>query len=328
LFNSQYLSRGLALYHSLVQHALAFHLYIYAFDNKVDQILRALNLPNVTVISLNEFETPELLNIKSTRTIGEYCWTCTPAVILHSLEKYNIDSVCYLDADLFFWGDPKILLTEVAEGSILLTEHRYTKRYDYAEISGKYCVQFMYFRNDTRGLAALTWWRDACLDWCFDRVEPHRFGDQKYLDDWLVRFEGVKVLKHLGGGVAPWNVQQYRVVNTTDGILLREENEHLTFNLIFYHFHGLKFVNQSIDCGTYKLSKEIIRHVYKPYIEQLHRQEKFLQQNLTVSPLLSNVNIHCHVKKEKTMRERLRNIKRKILGTDNTLSLESIWPNS
>ena len=56
LFNSNYLTCGLAMYESLKKHGDEFHLYIFAFDNRSEKLLKKLNLEFVTVISLQEFE--------------------------------------------------------------------------------------------------------------------------------------------------------------------------------------------------------------------------------------------------------------------------------
>jgi len=318
LFNSQYLSRGLALYYSLLKNAKNFHLYIFAFDDEVFQILSALNLQAVTLISLRDFETPDLLRVKKERTMGEYCWTCTSSTILYCLEKYQLSDICYLDADLYFWQDPAILLEEARHDSILITEHRYTKEYDHSAVSGKYCVQFMYFKNDQYGLEALKWWRDACIEWCYNRVEPGRFGDQKYLDDWLERFKKVKVLTHLGGGVAPWNVQQYEVdLTSTSSITLIKRDSKQKFDLIFYHFHGLKFVNQQIDFGTYKLSKNVIKEIYEPYVKALFYGEQVLMAHKDISVNLKSINLHCKATSKFSLREYARNVKKKLLGIYN-----------
>ena len=313
LFNSAYLSRGLALYHSLVKTAAHFHLYVFAFDDPTEQILTTLQLPHMTVIALKRFETPALLAVKQQRTLGEYCWTCTSSTILYCLEKFNLPSVCYCDADIYFWRDPAELLTEVP--SVLLTLHRYTPKYDRSYDAGKYCVQFMWFKNDERGLKALKWWRDACIDWCYDRMEPGRFGDQKYLDDWTERFEGIKVLEHLGGGVAPWNVQQYQLMAPrAEQPILKEKATGIQFNLVFYHFHGLRFVNNEINLGNYHLSNTIIQNVYKPYVEALYEAENALKQSSVVTNGAKSVNLHGRVTRPNTLSGHLRRFKQRLLG--------------
>ena len=272
LFDSFYLTRGLALYESLLANCPEFHLYIYAFDDASYEILSGLDLEHASIISLVEFEDTELLEVKPTRSVGEYCWTCTPSVIKHAIENYQLPSCTYLDADIYFFSDPAPLIDEMGDQSILITEHRYTPEYDQTKNAGIYCVQFTTFKNDERGVNALSWWRDACIDWCFARVEDGKFGDQKYLDDWPERFQGVHVLANPGGGVAPWNVQQYDL--SDKGV-----------EVVFYHFHGLKFIQDNmVNLGKYKLKPAVLDRVYGPYIchiehinTQLAMSQKFRQ---------------------------------------------------
>ena len=266
LFDSNYLTRGVAMYQSLKKYTNKFHLYIFAFDENCYNLLKELDLEFVTIISLNEFEDEELLKVKNYRSSGEYCWTCTPSIIKYAIENYNLQSCTYVESDIFFFSDPLLLIEEIGDKSVLITEHRYTPEYDKSSSSGKYCVQFMTFKNDTNGIKVLNWWRESCITWCYARLEDGKFGDQKYLDDWITRFEGIHVLNHLGGGVAPWNIQQYKL----------EENP---FELVFYHFHGLKFLlRNKIDLGGYKLRKEDIKILYKPYLSHLEK----IKDNISV----------------------------------------------
>lgn len=270
LFDSNYISRGLAMYRSLRRECSSFTLYIFAFDDRCLHLLRQLNLPNVVVISLEEFEDHELLAIKETRTRVEYCWTCTSSTILYVLERFGVNQCTYLDADLFFLGSPDSLFDEMGGNSILITEHRYTPMYDKSNVSGKYCVQFISFRNDERGLTTLRWWRSRCLEWCYARVEAGKFGDQMYLDDWTTRFEGVHVLQHLGGGVAAWNVQQYSLKANDGKITGKEISTGRDFELIFYHFHYVRFFTDGrVDLGRRILSEQVRALLYKPYLEEL-----------------------------------------------------------
>lgn len=278
LFDSFFLSRGLALYFSLrKQLGNQFHLYIFAFDNLTLEILRKLSLPAVTVIPLSDFEDSELLKVKPSRTKGEYCWTSTPSTILYCLQKYSLTQCTYLDADLFFFSSPAPLFNEMGDASVLITPHRYTPCYDQTLLSGKYCVQFMSFKNNPEGMTALSWWRSACLDWCYARCEEGKFGDQKYLDDWPTRFTGVWELKHLGGGVAPWNVQQYDFHIKDDRMKGVEYTTQQEFELIFFHFHQVRHFRQSyFELGDYQIDPDMAHLIYWPYLRTLLQVEEEL----------------------------------------------------
>ena len=266
LFDSNYLSRGLAMYESLAKHSKEFQLYIFAFDQLSLEILNKLGLQNVTVISLKEFESQELLALKPTRSAAEYCWTCTPSTVKYSIETYDLDHCTYLDADLYFYSNPQILVDEMGDKSVLISEHRYTPKYDQSKASGIYCVQFMTFKNDTNGMFALKWWQAACNEWCYARFEDGKFGDQKYLDDWTTRFEGVHVMRNEGGGVAPWNVQQYTI--DSNNIITNKRTEK-QFQLVFYHYHHLRLHSFIfVDLGIYTFINAS-KQLYSDYIKRL-----------------------------------------------------------
>jgi hypothetical protein len=270
LFDSSYLTRGLAMYKSLQKYSEDFNLYIFAFDDISCDILRGLNLEFATIISLEEFEDKELLKIKNDRSAREYCWTCTPSTIKFCIEVYNLDSCTYLDADMCFFSNPSVLIEEMGGKSVLITEHRYTHNLEQVEKSGKYCVQFITFKNNIQGMKVLNWWRDSCNNWCYARFEDGKFGDQKYLDDWMNRFTGIHELQHLGGGMAPWNIEQYKLFVDNDQLKAMERKTGSIFNVVFYHYHNLKFIdNNSIDLTDSKLSYDDINLIYRPYIKEI-----------------------------------------------------------
>lgn len=253
LFNANYLTRGIAMLESLAKYATNYHIYVLTFDDITYQVLSERAIPHTTLIALSDFEDQDLLACKSTRSIGEYCWTCTPALIYHCITRFSLPACTYIDADLYFFDNPNILIDEMGNHSISLTKHNYTPQYDQSATSGIYCVQFMTFKADTNGLEALLWWREQCIKWCFARFEDNKFGDQKYLDDWTSRFDGVYVLQNERCGIAPWNVQQYPYLKP-----------------IFYHFHNLSFIDQDrVDLGSYALPKATIANIYAPYIAHL-----------------------------------------------------------
>lgn len=282
LFNSAYLSRGLVLYTSLERHCENFHLYILAFDEKCYTFLKKLHLRKATVIRLSEFETDALLEVKKGRTSAEYCWTCTPSIIDYCFKAYNLNNCTYVDADLMFFSDPTVLIDEMEEDSVLITEHRFTKEHDYALSNGKYCVQFVTFKNTQQALTVLQWWRQACIEWCYNRLEGGKFGDQKYLDNWTRDFTGVHELQHLGGGVAPWNVQQYNFQNGTGSKIIGTElTSKKRFELVFFHYHDFRYLVKDsvrITSESYRIENDVIKLIYTPYVADLERIERWIKE--------------------------------------------------
>ena len=202
------------MYHSLESVCTDFHIYIFTFDDQCHSILTTLELKNATLIPLTEFEDNRLLSVKNGRTKAEYCWTCTSSTIEFVFKRYNVPECTYLDADLYFFNSPLDISAELIEQkNILITEHRYSwfSRIYEEKRAGKYCVQYVTFTNEKESRIVLNHWIDQCIDWCFDRYEDGKFGDQKYLDNWPVIYSNVKVSENPGAGVAPWNVSRYRI---------------------------------------------------------------------------------------------------------------------
>lgn len=269
LFNKNYLTRGLVTHKTLMEAEPNAYLYIFAFDDETFNILEELKLERTRIVSLREFEDNELLKIKPSRSFVEYCWTCTPSVILFAIEKFNLDSCTYIDSDMYFLNSPKIIIDEIPKNaSILLTEHRYTKAYDATAVSGRFCVQFMTFKNTITGIEALRWWRDQCIEWCYFIAKDGKLGDQGYIQDWETRFEGVHVMQNLGGGLAPWNIQQYDIIVENKSLMFVEKETNKKFLPIFYHFHYLRFYsNTEIVLSGYPLSHMDKVFIYYPYVK-------------------------------------------------------------
>lgn len=279
LFDSYYLSRGINLYNSLEEHCTDFHLYIFAFDNNSFDVLVKMKLKNATIISLNEFENEDLLAVKSKRTIAEYCWTCTASTISYSIENFSLDHCVYLDADMMFFSSVEPIFKEIDSASVAITAHNFSDDLKVDEIYGKYCVQFVFFRNDKNGQLALNWWKQSCIDWCFAILEEERYGDQKYLNYFKEKFQNVIELQHNGVGVAPWNINRFNIYKEKGRIML-SENLINKVPLIFYHFQGLKFVEDNnriiSEASKVYISNPVLKIIYAPYIEKLSEINKKL----------------------------------------------------
>jgi hypothetical protein len=236
LFDSTFLPMGLALHDSLLSHAKPFHLWIICMDEPVHEQLARIALPQVTLLSLREVETPELLSVKPGRTSGEYCWTFTPFSFQAVFDRDDsVQRVTYLDADLFFFADPQVLLSELESSGkhVQITEHAYAPEHEFfIPLSGRFCVQFLTFRRTPEAARVMRWWQEKCLEWCFARHEEGRFGDQKYLDLWPELFpREVHIVRQVEKTLGPWNELHFEKLSSG------------RLDPVFYHFQGVKITS-------------------------------------------------------------------------------------
>jgi hypothetical protein len=272
-FDHNYLPRVLALYHSLVKHSSAFHLFALCMDEDAYGSFERLQLPQTTAFRLGQLEcaNEELLRAKQGRSKVEYYYTCGPAFLLYLLDCHSqIDLITYLDADLFFFSDPKPLFDDLESFSVGIVEHRFPKRQAKLKRFGIYNVGWVSFRRDEHGLECLRWWVASCIEWCYDRVEENRYADQKYLNQFPLRFKSVRVLRHPGANLAPWNVANHRITEHHDRVWVDDQA------LIFFHFQGFRVITSWLfdtNLGGYQASPSPIvkRKVFGPYISEMRR---------------------------------------------------------
>jgi hypothetical protein len=272
-FDHRYFARGLALYESLMAHCPSARLWVLCLSRECHAGLVKLNLPGLVPVALETFEAGNaaLAAAKTNRSMVEYYFTCTPSLMDWVLgQAPEAETITYLDSDLFFFSDPAPIFARFENYSSLLIEHRFAPAVKSQEIFGKFNVGWVGFRRDADGLACLAWWRDRCLEWCYDRLEGERFADQKYLDSVPALFKRVLVLDHPGANLAPWNLASHRLEESPGGVLVDGQP------LIFFHFHGFKRLKPYVwrthhrnNGMTYR--GFLARRLYKPYIRALRR---------------------------------------------------------
>jgi hypothetical protein len=270
-FDRRYLPIALALVDSLRHHAGDFRLWALCLDDGALSALRVLAIPELTPISLAEFEQGDnaLAAAKRNRSTIEYYFTCTPSLPLYVLRRdANVDAITYVDADLFFFSDLTPLFEEIGDSAVAIIPHRFPPANTRFERFGIFNVGWLTFRRCDAALACLHWWRERCLEWCFDREEPSRFADQKYLDDWPSRFESVHIIRHKGANVASWNLANYAMTARDGQVFVDDEP------LIFFHFHHFKrrrrwlFETDFAPHGA-RLNRVLKECIFTPYCRML-----------------------------------------------------------
>ncbi len=277
-FDKNYLSRGLALFDSLARHCPSFRLFVLCLDEETFRFLSATDRPELVLIRLSHLEAddPELAATRPTRSMIEYYFTLTPAWLCHVFARFSdVELLTYIDSDFRMFSSPEPLYEELGVGSIAVVEHRLPGELDVQKDRGRFNVGWLSFRRDDNGLACVRWWRERCIEWCYDRVENGKFADQKYLDEWPQLFGGVRILQHPGVSIAPWNLAGHSV---------RIRAGHAEIDgrpLICFHFHGFKhLIGLLYETGLagypVALDRELRDAIFNPYLRELLAHEREL----------------------------------------------------
>ncbi|HYE09517.1 MAG TPA: hypothetical protein VEF53_05010 [Patescibacteria group bacterium] len=265
-----YIHRGLILYNSLKKYDPNFHFYFVCLDDEVKSLLKRMALDSVTLITMNQIEAQDqlLTAIKAKRNDKEYIWSVKASVFLYLFRNYTkLDHILWLDGDTEFYADPEPIFNELMKCSILLTKERFVGAYSgLNNIYGIFNTGLMGFKKNSTAINCIRWFRKKCIEWCYDRVEPGKWSDQMYVNNWPIMFSDLRVMEDIGINVTAWNIQGADVSMLDNDIYINGER------LVFYHYSGLKFMNYSeFDlCSYIDLPKDVKELIYKPYIEKYY----------------------------------------------------------
>lgn len=291
LFDKNYLDKGIVMIDSLKAHDSDSMIYVLCMDDFCKSVLDDYYGGAVKTISLAEFEDDELLAVKSKRSRGEYCWTCTAKLIKYVIYSLNEPMCTYVDSDLCFYSDPRVLIDEMrAEGCcVQVVSHRFLDNKEgrrRMQASGKNCVQFNTFDNSEKSLALLNDWIEKCLDDC----SVENIGDQKYTDNWG-DLDFVNVTDNVGAGLAPWNLHRYKFVNPEKNKVY-DRYDKKEESLVFYHYQNVinldrYTVRLNVVLENRFIDKRFISEMYVPYLNKLEAVKALIEEKYGFLPLIT-----------------------------------------
>jgi len=290
------LPQGLAMINSLKDNTNCI-VWIICLDKKLYEFLKHKNFSYVKPIRLEDLEKNMKDNYRKGRKFIEYCWMLTPFSIKFILSNNpNIKELTYVDADVFFYKNISPIFDEFKQSSkdIYITESGFHKNYDKTKTSGRFCVQFLIFKNTHRAEIIRNEWEQRCIESTTIDLSKNIVGDQKYFDDLHIKYySNFCVSKNLRFFQAPWTFNRFK---PEDAIL--------------YHFHSLRVLEDKIKLfSVYNLEENIINKIYLPYIKVLKNilEENKLKFNQTNSGDKENI----FLKLKKLILERLFKIRTK-----------------
>lgn len=271
-FDSNYLARGIAMIRSLRRQDPSANIHVLCLDQATYQIL-SHSSENLSLIDLDELllADPEFANARNNRTQIEWYFTATSCLVNFIIQKNpDIKNIYYLDSDLYFYSSVQPLLEESKDAAAQVIEHRFSEAMQHLLIYGRFNVGWIGFSSTEEGRRLINDYRNSCLEWCYDRLEDDRYGDQKYLDTWPSKFPSCVISQLKGANVATWNISG-RTLSTHDGNHFIDADP-----LIFYHFQGVA----RMKSGNYVIKGDPMNlgnyfdQLYAPYLFELAEIER------------------------------------------------------
>lgn len=280
-FDSNFLIQGTVALHSFLQLNPDTRGIIYCTDDLLAEVLkrRFRNQP-IDVIKLATI--PDIA-----REMKEFAQHRSPVEILVSLKPFLIletlkqvprgELLVYFDADLFFYQSISSLVSEIESFSVLFTRHVFPESLTESSKYGLVNAGFILLRNTREAVDIVNSWAKQCRNWCFLRLEEGKYGDQKYLDDYLT-LSGVKAISHPGINNGVYYFQERRKLSIRSKNIMLDNQD-----LICFHFHGIRVTDKYILTGfnRYSLPHNTVKvwsYIYQPYIKEIRSQCEYYEQ--------------------------------------------------
>ena len=274
LFDSNYLLQGLTMMKSVENFATGKVIWnVLALDKETEVYLRNVSAYSINVYTVETLGDSELRNLFGVRSWKEFCWTCA-ACLLYSVNRIipKGSMLGYIDADCFFFEDIFNTLSPLVGKSIAIHEHRFSKdRSEWLKKSGRFNVGLVAGITGSQFDDCLERWRQQVLESCIVDYSLGKCGDQSYLNEWPEIYENLVILNSSGVGLAPWNLNNYKIQKYGKKYLVDLDV------LNFFHFHGLeigligKHIALFLPAPGYKLINNNYQLIYHEYINSIQQ---------------------------------------------------------
>ncbi|MDU7948098.1 MULTISPECIES: hypothetical protein [Clostridium] len=291
------LIQAIACFLSLYKNMDNFKVYILCVDEKCYEFLKEINLDKIVLVTIAELNREDLLAIKASRKLNQYCWTLKPGFIKHifTLDD-SINRVTYIDSDLFFYQNPNVIFENQPDASVLLSSGEiflpmYSKEFNQTmqTLTGNFNSGFISFKKDINGLQCVNWWDKMCVDSCTSNPEDNKFGDQKYLDDMPFLFNNVYEITTQGINIGHWNYLKYKFTVSNDNVMVNNNK------LIFYHFSGFRIISKYDIRQVHEEDRVNIPFIYQIYkralgkiIDDVEKIDPNFKEYITVAAIDDN----------------------------------------
>ncbi len=194
------------------------------------------------VVLAGELGLPDLRSLAMQYDLLELNTNVKPTLMRLLLERHRLETLVYLDPDIFVYSPLRPVFQALAEGSsAVLTPHlttpitddRLPGEQDHL-YNGTYNLGFVAVRRCAETDDLLAWWERRCLDNGFSEGRTGLFVDQKWMNLAPGLFAGVSILRDPGCNMAYWNLHERRLSGPPEAPVVNGQ-----VPLCFFHFSGI-----------------------------------------------------------------------------------------
>jgi hypothetical protein len=220
---------------SLARHDPGATVHVLVIDLDDDQEPPASE-PNVFAHRLSELKVPLLPAFAGRYSVTELCTAIKPAFLSWLLDR-GVSPLAYIDPDVMFFAPAGLVAERLQTCDLLLTPHFSTpdesggpERDIQFMTGGAYNLGFLGLRDSPNTRRFLTWWSERTLRYSSEDARNGIFTDQRWIDLVPGMFDNVRIDRHPGLNVAPWNIAARPVTRTASGFEVHGQP------VIFFHF--------------------------------------------------------------------------------------------
>lgn len=248
--SNNYLAQAKSLGDSIKKNNPEYQFYIGLTDRINDKIDYDKEIAYPIILS-EEIGIPDFDDLWRKYTIIEFNTCVKPFFFQYFISLYpDLEYLFYLDPDTFLFNSLKHIEIEFGNDSnVLLTPHILTpikldgyKPNEHLFLNfGIYNLGFIGLKYPSISKTFIDWWKERTYHLGFNLTAEGLFVDQLWINLVPIFFQNVKVSKHLGINMAPWNLHERNLSKINEEFIINQ-----TTPLIFFHFSKFKYLEPEI----------------------------------------------------------------------------------
>ncbi|QDZ38663.1 glycosyl transferase [Euhalothece natronophila Z-M001] len=279
---ANYFPKARVLAHSIKELHPSAKIYLVLCDVVPESVVLAEE-PFDFIITLEQLKIPNFKSWLFQHNIIELCTAVKGIAFDYIFDKFDCKKLLFFDPDIVILSPLDSLIQKLDYHSVLLTPHQTVPESEREAIIdneihslkvGVFNLGFLGIRNSEQGRKFIAWWRDRCLEFCYDDTPNGLFTDQKWVDLAPAFFSDYLVLQEPIYNVATWNLTHRRVTGSLkEGIYVNGEL------MCFYHFSGLDSGDQEFMLNKYGKESPVLFQLREWYLKECEHygQREFSQ---------------------------------------------------